>query len=106
MTINDYQELARRTQNAVLAPDYWVEHATWGLGSEVGEVLGLFQKTRQGHQLDREKVIEELGDVMWFVAELCDCVDVSMDEVAARNVEKLRKRYPDGFSAERSINRG
>lgn len=105
MTITEYQGLARRTQNTALTPDYRLEHATWGLAAEVGEVLGLFQKTRQGHQLDREKVIDEVGDTLWFVAEMCDCIGVSMEEVAARNIEKLRKRFPDGFSSERSINR-
>ncbi len=68
-------------------------------------MLGLFQKTRQGHELDVEKVLDELGDVLWFAGELCDCMGISLEDVARHNIEKLRARYPEGFSAERSRNR-
>ena len=104
-TMSDYQRMARRTQNADLAPDYRVEHATWGLAAEVGEVLGLHQKTRQGHELRIERVADELGDVLWFVAELCDCYGLDMGQVAGANINKLRERYPQGFEAERSRSR-
>ena len=105
MTITEYQDLARRTQNTALTPDYRLEHATWGLAAEVGEVLGLLQKTRQGHKLNREKLKEEIGDIGWFIGELCDFFEFDMGEVFEENIEKLRRRYPDGFSANRSINR-
>lgn len=105
ITMNSYQQLARRTQNRELAPDYRIEHATWGLAAEVGEVLGIFQKTRQGHGLAVERVIDELGDVLWFAAELCDCLGLTMGQVANLNIEKLKRRYPDGFSEERSVHR-
>ncbi|MBQ2862402.1 MAG: nucleoside triphosphate pyrophosphohydrolase family protein, partial [Oscillospiraceae bacterium] len=58
-----------------------------------------------GHELDREALIKELGDVAWYLAEASEALDVSLDEVFERNIEKLKKRYPEGFSSERSINR-
>lgn len=58
-----------------------------------------------GHPLDTEKVHKELGDVLWYVAVLARRIGSTLEDVAASNVEKLRKRYPEGFSSERSINR-
>lgn len=59
----------------------------------------------QGHPLDVDKVVDELGDLMWFIAEFCDVLRIGMEEAAKRNIEKLKKRYPEGFSEERSRNR-
>ena len=105
MTMNEYQEKARRTQNAELCPEYMVEHATWGLAAEVGEILALHQKTRQGHELRIEDVAEECGDALWFLCELLDCYGLSLEDVARANNVKLLGRYPDGFSEERSRER-
>jgi len=49
--------------------------------------------------------VKELGDCLWYVAAMATALDVDLGEVGARNIEKLRRRYPDGFSAERSLNR-
>ena len=57
------------------------------------------------HGHDMKNLKEELGDVMWYVAALSSMFGIDMEEVAEANIEKLRKRYPDGFSKERSINR-
>lgn len=106
MNMNEYQDLARRTQNPELEDYERLLHALFGIGSECGEILGLYQKVFQRHELDEDKVIDEMGDLMWFVAELCDCLKVEMDFVGKHNIDKLLKRYPgDGFDAERSIHR-
>jgi NTP pyrophosphatase (non-canonical NTP hydrolase) len=77
-----------------------------GLNGEAGECIDIFKKYfYQGHELDKEKLIDELGDVLWYIAETCTGIGVTMEEVAKRNIEKLRKRYPDGFEVERSVNR-
>lgn len=105
MTFNEYQELARRTQNAELDMDEKRLHALYGLASEVGEIHGLFQKVYQGHPLNLDDLEDELGDLLWFAAELCDAHCWQMGDVAAKNIEKLKKRYPEGFDADRSVHR-
>lgn len=105
MTLNEYQGLAERTVNKKLTWQEMRAHALHGLVAEVGEIHSIYQKAYQGHTIDFEQLKEEIGDLLWFVAELCDTLGVKMDDVAARNIEKLRKRYPEGFDEERSRNR-
>lgn len=105
MTLNEYQALARRTQNPALSPREQLEHALWGLSSEVGEVRSLHQKTHQGHAMDANALRKEIGDVLWMLAELCDVYGFTLEGVAEENIAKLRKRYPEGFAAERSVHR-
>lgn len=105
MTFRDYQDQARRTQNPELSPRDLLEHAIWGLCAEVGEVAGLHQKTHQGHALDAVALRKELGDCMWFIAEVCDAYGFDMGFIAEQNIAKLRKRYPEGFRAEQSLHR-
>lgn len=77
-----------------------------GLAGEAGEVADYIKKVvGHNHPLDRDTLVKELGDVLWYVAEICSTVGVDMADVAQRNIDKLRARYPEGFSTERSINR-
>lgn len=86
--------------------DDGVIHAALGLASEAGEIAGLVQKWQgQGHALDRARIIEELGDALWFAAKLARVLDVPLSHVMARNVAKLAERYPNGWDAERSRER-
>ena len=105
MNFRDYQNQARRTQNTALSPRDQLEHATWLLSSEVGEVCGVFQKTHQGHELNLPALRKEIGDVLWGLSELCDVFGFDMGAIAEENIAKLRKRYPEGFSAEHSLHR-
>lgn len=105
MDFAEYQKKARRTQNTALPIWAMREHALYGLSSEVGEVLGLHQKVHQGHMMDDDALMHEIGDVLWFVAELCDVYGWDMAEVAQENIDKLRRRYPERFTPEQSVNR-
>ena len=105
MIMKEYQEMARRTQNPDLSPRDQLEHALWGLSAEVGEVMGLHQKTHQGHPLDASALRKEIGDVLWMVAELCDVYGFDMGAIAEENIFKLRMRYKNGFSVEESLHR-
>ena len=105
MTFREYQVDARRTQNPDLSPRDRLEHASWELASEVGEICGLLQKTHQGHQLNHVELRKEIGDVLWGIGELCDVFDWDMGAIAEENIAKLRRRYPDGFSVDKSVNR-
>ncbi|EKC60215.1 MazG nucleotide pyrophosphohydrolase, partial [human gut metagenome] len=59
----------------------------------------------QGHERDKNHIKKELGDCLWMIAEACDALDISMTEVAIMNIIKLKTRFPEGFSKERSLNR-
>ena len=77
-----------------------------GLAGETGEVCDIVKKVLwHSHELDRDKMVSEIGDVLWYLAALCNALNVPLKEVLGKNVEKLRKRYPEGFDAERSRNR-
>ena len=105
MTIREYQALAARTINQELTQIQLTDHALLGLGSEVGEVMGLFQKVYQGHVRSDEQTIKEMGDVLWFLAELATALGVELEDIARQNIDKLLGRYHDGFSADKSVNR-
>ena len=105
MTLNEYQALARRTQNKEIMPIERRLHALHGMSAEVGEIHSIYQKFYQGHPIGTEELVKEVGDLMWFIAEFCDVIGADMEEVAEKNIAKLKDRYPEGFDAERSINR-
>ena len=106
MTLNEYQTLAMRTINTELDASETLLNGCMGLCGEAGEVIDILKKHRaQGHSLDRERIIDELGDVMWYASEIAHALDVGLDDVGKHNIAKLSKRYPEGFSVERSINR-
>lgn len=78
----------------------------YGLTGEAGEVADLIKKHfGHGHELDLIKVNKELGDVLWYLSQLAEQFGLSLDDVAQANIDKLKKRYPDGFSEEASKNR-
>lgn len=106
MTLNEYQTLAMRTINIELDASETLLNGCMGLCGEAGEVIDVLKKHRaQGHSLDRERIIDELGDVMWYASEIAHALGVDLDDVGKHNIAKLSKRYPEGFSVERSINR-
>jgi NTP pyrophosphatase (non-canonical NTP hydrolase) len=81
-------------------------HGVLKLAGEAGELADLVGKWwGQGHELDREKLIAELGDVLWHVAEVSTALGVDLQEVAYLNLSKLQTRYPEGFDPEHSLNR-
>lgn len=108
MTGNEYQHLAQRTANPKLNDSGKLQNGVMGLCGESGECVDLMKKVLfQGHKFEmvRGKLVEELGDVCWYVAETASALGVDLEDVMRRNIEKLKARYPEGFSAERSINR-
>lgn len=103
MNLNEYQELAKRTanphENALI--NYGL-----GISEEAGEASGLIKKSSfHGHSIDRKDVKKELGDVLWYLSNIADIAGITLEEVATANIEKLRKRYPEGFSVKDSIKR-
>lgn len=109
MTGNEYQKLAMRTcafnLDRLENLESVEQHALFGLSAEVGEVHSIFQKYYQGHPIEDEQLQEELGDVLWMVAEMCYANFWSLENIMEKNIEKLKKRYPDGFDPEKSLHR-
>ena len=105
MTLNDYQTAAERTSGNLTAWDK-VRNGCYGLNGEAGECIDILKKTEfQGHDFDPMKMEDELGDVLWYVAQLATGLDVGLDVVAQYNINKLKERYTDGFDSEKSIHR-
>ena len=110
LTANDYQRAAMRTASGMDRESYngrgLLLNAVMGLNGEAGEVIDHVKKVCfQGHEIDRQHLIEELGDVAWYLAVCCEAIDTTLEEVLQNNIDKLKARYPDGFDKSRSINR-
>jgi len=105
MNMSEYRALAQRTSNTSNA-SYKIENAVLGLNGEAGEVADVWKKYLfQGHELDREKMIDEAGDVLWYLAEMAEGLGITLTDIARHNIDKLKRRYPDGFDPFRSMNR-
>lgn len=106
MNMNEYQELAQKTANTSLKPGERIAIAGLGLGGEAGEVQELLKKfLGHGHALAHDKLKKELGDVLWYVAELATIHGMTLGEIAQANIEKLAERFPEGFTEWHSRNR-
>ena len=111
MRLNEYQSLAMRTDpidnyDPECRKTQRLTNALMGLNGEAGEAIEILKKAMfQGHTLLVDNVIEELGDCLWYIAEAVDALGYKLSDVARKNIEKLEKRYPNGFTAEDSIER-
>ena len=104
MTINEYQELAMRTVNPKLNKDEILINSVMGLCGESGEAIDIVKKWfAHGHELDREHLKKELGDIAWYLAEAATALDVTLESVLEANIEKLKKRYPEGFETTKRL---
>ena len=108
MNADEYLKHAQRTMGLHTTSDERLLNATLGLTGESGEFADIIKKHLfHGHELDRVKLVKELGDIQWYIAQACTALGVQLSEVMQLNIEKLLIRYPleEGFSYERSINR-
>ena len=106
MTINEYQKLAMTTLNPELSRKDVLINGVMGLCGESGEAIDIVKKhLHQGHALDKEKLVKELGDIAWYLAETAWALDIPLEEILQGNIDKLKHRFPEGFSTERSLNR-
>lgn len=105
MTPNQYQERAARTINKSNNILEQRQHALFGMASEVGEIHGIFQKHYQGHSINYTELKQEIGDLLWFVAEFCTASGWDMEYIMQMNLDKIERRYPDGFEEKRSVER-
>ena len=106
MQVNEYQELAMATLNPALSKKDVLINSVMGLCGEAGEAIDIVKKwLAHGHELDREHLAKELGDIAWYLAEAATALDLSLDDILQANIDKLKKRYPEGFDTARSVNR-
>lgn len=106
MDIKEYQEKATRTVNTRLSRKDQLSNLCMGLCGESGEVVDYLKKCiYHDHKLEKEKLFEELGDIMWYLTNIATLFNLPMDNILDKNIKKLEERYPEGFSEEKSINR-
>ena len=96
MDLKEYQELAKVTAKKFDNPE--VEIATWGLGitGEAGDVASCIKKTFAHKNDVKEGIKENLGDMFWYAAMICNFFDWNLQDVLKMNIEKLKKRYSQG----------
>lgn len=106
MKANEYQILAISSMNKDLTKKDMLINSMMGLNGEAGEAIDLVKKHLfHGHELNKEALIKELGDIAWYLAEAAYALDIDLETVLKLNIEKLKKRYPNGFEVSKSINR-
>ena len=104
MTINEYQKLAMTTLNRELSKKEVLINSVMGLCGESGEAIDIVKKwMAHGHELDKAHLAKELGDIAWYLAEAATALDMDLEDILQMNIEKLKNRYPEGFSSERSL---
>ena len=106
INFNEYQKQAYELISEDGKKDM-ITNGVLGLAGEAGECCDIVKKYKyQGHELNKEKLMDELGDVLWYIAETASGLGVTLEEVAQYNLDKLHKRYHGNtFNKEDSINR-
>ena len=106
MKVNEYQQKAMRTLNPSLNQKDVLINSVMGLCGESGEAIDIVKKwLMQGHELDKEHLMRELGDVAWYLAEAATALEVPLETIFQANLNKLEKRFPQGFDSDDSIHR-
>lgn len=107
MNFKDYEKEMQRTAGELIKLDKdGLALGAMGISGEAGEVTDYIKKVLfHGHELCEDKLIEELGDVLWYITYLSKTIDSDLETIASRNIQKLKKRYPEGWDPERSIHR-
>ncbi len=98
ITLREYQKLCKRTVKDFGSKER--EILVWGLGiaGEAGDVASCIKKTIAHDNDQRDGIKENLGDTLWYVAMICNFFDWDLQDVLDENMEKLKKRYPNGFT--------
>lgn len=97
MDFNKYQELAMRTAGSSSKEDL-ILNGVMGLCGEAGECIEIVKKHKfHGHILDEKHLLDEVSDCLWYIAAIASGLGVELEDIAKHNIQKLKKRYPDGF---------
>ncbi len=106
LTFDEYERMARVTHNSNLTSQDLLIYNTLKIAGESGEVADHVGKAfGQGHSISTPHLVEELGDILWHISDLCYALGIPLEEVARQNNKKLAMRYPRGFTTKDSLNR-
>ena len=106
MTNQDYQEKIKRTMNNKLTPIERISMLCMGIAGESGEMIDYLKKAYfHDHTLSFDILKNEIGDILWYLGNICNEYNFDLSEIMQLNIDKLKKRYPAGFDAEKSRNR-
>jgi len=105
-SLKDYQELCKATAKKFDTPEK--EIFTWGLGiaGEAGDVASCIKKTFAHNNDQRAGIRENIGDTLWYAAMICNFFAWDMQEILNDNINKLKERYPRGFTLENAKRNG
>lgn len=107
MKFKDYIQHVRRTEataNADMITRF--EHGVIGIATEAGELMDILKRRKfYGKALDRTHILEEIGDIAFYLAMVCDACEIDLVEALEKNVAKLKARYPERFTEENALNR-
>jgi NTP pyrophosphatase (non-canonical NTP hydrolase) len=105
MDAQKYQELAARTRSEIRdleisSTDLGILASALGLAGEAGEVADIIKKGYfHKHRIYHNQIRKELGDCLWYLSDLCTSFGFDLGDIMAENIEKLKVRYPEGFSS-------
>jgi len=104
--LKEYQDICKKT--ALKFKDKEKEILTWGLGmaGEAGDVAGCIKKTFTHKNDQRTGIRENIGDTLWYMAMICNYFNWNFDEVLEENIQKFKKRYPQGFTQKKAKRKG
>ena len=106
MEIREFQRVSTRTLNKELSKEKQVSNMIFGANGELGEVTDILKKhLYQGHRINKQHLAEEIGDTLFYIVNLCTLYNLDVEDILQANVDKLKKRFPNGFESNRSINR-
>ena len=106
MCIKKFQKETQRTLNYLSSDKDRLGELGMGLSGEVGELVNIIKKKiYHHHNVDIKDIKEEMGDILWYLSNIANEYNIGLDEVMGGNIEKLKKRYPDGYTQEDSVNR-
>lgn len=98
----DYEEIRKRFTDEKID----MLHAVIGLTTETGELADNLKKhIFYGKEIDYRNMKEEIGDLFWYLAVICERLDISFEKIQEMNIEKLRKRYGESFTKEKALSR-
>lgn len=106
MKIEEYQSQAKRTLPDLGDQEKNVLHMLLGLSTEIGELHDIYKRAiAYGKSIDLAHVKEEIGDIEWYIANLCNINNFDLGAILDTNISKLRARYPSKFTTEAALNR-